>query len=77
MKKDKSNTIESFLRSEFFDPNQKQSSEELRIVKNYALNAPYSYANILYDEKNSSSGSGVHQPECGGPRHGGDSTRRL
>ncbi len=54
MKKDKSTTVESFLNSEFFDPNQKQSSSELKIIKNYALNAPYSYANILYNEKDSS-----------------------
>ena len=52
--KDKTKSVESFLKSEFFDPNQKQTSSELKIVKNYELNAPYSYANILYNEKNSS-----------------------
>ena len=52
--KDKKQTVESFLKSEFFDPNQKQTSSESKIVKNYELNAPYSYANILYNEKNSS-----------------------
>ncbi|MCV0372589.1 MAG: type II/IV secretion system ATPase subunit [Nitrosarchaeum sp.] len=54
MKKDRSNSIENFLSSEYFDPNQKQTSDDLKIVKNYPLNAPYSYANILYNEKDSS-----------------------
>jgi len=55
MKKDKTkNSIDSFLSSEFFDPNQDNKSSELKIVKNYELNPPYSYANILYNEENSS-----------------------
>ncbi len=47
-------SMESFLASEYFDPNQKQISSELKIIKNYELNAPYSYANILYNENDSS-----------------------
>ena len=55
MNKDKTKkSMESFLTSDYFDPNQKQTSSELKIIKNYELNAPYSYANILYDENDSS-----------------------
>ena len=55
MKKDKTkNSMGTFLSSEYFDPNQKQVSSELKLVKNYPLNPPYSYANIFLDEKTGS-----------------------
>ncbi|NIP61369.1 MAG: secretion system protein E [Nitrosopumilaceae archaeon] len=54
MKKDRiKNSIDGFLSSEFFDSNQKNTSSKLKLVRNYELNAPYCYANILYNPENS------------------------
>jgi flagellar protein FlaI len=52
-KKQKSNEMANFLTNEIIDVNQSQIPSGYEIVKKYALDPPFSYANILYHNEKS------------------------
>ena len=44
-------SLQTFLDGEFFEDTNSQIPDEYKLIKKYPLLAPFSYANILYDEK--------------------------
>ena len=51
--KNDNKTLQTFLDGEFFEDTNSQIPEDYKLIKKYPLLAPFSYANILYDEKKS------------------------